>query len=130
MCFHAFRRFENEPWVAFHCNAFQARYFFDPTNHFPLPPQEIKKGLERVKTMLESTWRFFWGGGGGKPPGSREHQVMRRQTIQPNLPMCSLRCSKKVLTRGPHPSSGNTSDEEPCILIQAAFMSISHISHY
>ena len=106
------------------------KVLFDPTNHFPLPPP-TKKGLERVKIMLEPTWRLFLKGGGGKSAASREHQVMRRQTIQPNLPMCYLRCSveKKILTQGPHPSSGNTSEEEPCILIQAAFMSISHISH-
>lgn len=55
-CVKAFRRFENEPWVAFHCNAFQARYFLIPQTTFLSPP---KKGLERVKTMLESTWRFF-----------------------------------------------------------------------
>ena len=61
-----------------------------PLSFAPPPP---KKGLERVKIMLEPTWRLFFKGGGGKSAASREHQVMRRQTIQPNLPMCYLRCS-------------------------------------
>ena len=63
-------------------------------SHTPLsfaPPQE-RVGTCQNYVGIHVVF-FFWGGGGGKSAASREHQVMRRQTIQPNLPMCYLGCS-------------------------------------